>query len=77
VQVKLGVSTSQGNLGFPLHKETWGFHFGRIWALQLARNVGFPADLVAVGGTSSGKDLEIADFVDVVEDSNDLRWGRM
>jgi hypothetical protein len=54
------------NLGFPLHRETWGFHFGRIWGFQLAQNLGFPIDLVVMGGMSLGRDLEITDFVDVV-----------
>jgi hypothetical protein len=30
------------NLGFPHHRETWGFHFGRIWGFSLAQNLGFP-----------------------------------
>jgi hypothetical protein len=28
-------------------------------------------------GTSSRRDLEIIDFVDVVRDENKLKWGRM
>jgi hypothetical protein len=43
------ISVRVGNLGFPLQKETWGFHLGRIWGFQLARNLGFLPDLVAMG----------------------------
>jgi hypothetical protein len=39
--------------------------------------MGFPIELVAMGGMSSREDLDITDFVDVVWDGNDLRRGRM
>ena len=68
VSWKLGVSTSQGSMGFPLWKHL-GFPFGT--------KLGFSNKISRNGGMHSGRDLEIIDFVDVVEDENDLRWGRM
>jgi hypothetical protein len=57
---KLGVSTSQGNLGFPV-----------------GTKLGVSNRLSCNMGTSSSRDLEIADFVDVTKDGNNLRWGRI
>ena len=57
---KLGVSTSHGNLGFPVNMK-----------LKVSNRLSFDV------GMSSEQDLEIADFVDVVEDENKLTWERM
>jgi hypothetical protein len=68
VSWKLGFSTSQGNLEFSLDKNL-GFPIGT--------KLGVSNRLGCDDGTSSDIYLEIADFVDVVEDDTDLRWGRM
>jgi hypothetical protein len=65
---KLGVSTSQGNFGFPFWK-----NFGVFVGMKLKVS----SRLSCSRGTSSGKDLEITYFVDVLEDDNNLRWGRI
>jgi hypothetical protein len=61
---KLEVSTSQGNLGFPLWQNL-GF--------LVDTKLGVYNKLSCSGSMSLGEDLEIVDFVDVVGDDNDLR----
>jgi hypothetical protein len=62
-----------GNLGFPLHKETWGFHFGRIWLPLVDTKLGVSNRIGCSEGINLGRDLEIANFGDVSRDDNDLR----
>jgi len=58
---KLGVSTLQGNSRFPL------------W-----HNLGFSVDMkLGVSNVLGCKNEEIANFMDVFGDDNDLRWRRM
>jgi hypothetical protein len=66
VSWKLGVSTSEGNLWFPLH---WIFGF------LVGMKLGVSNRLSCYGSTISGRDF--ADFVDVFEDNNELRCGRI
>jgi hypothetical protein len=42
-----------------------------LWKLGVSNR------LSCAEGMSSRKDLQIIDFVDVVKDGNNLRWGRM
>jgi hypothetical protein len=57
-----------GNLGFPV-LQNLGFSVGT----KLGVSNGISCD----ERMSLRRDLEITDFVDVVEDGNNLRWGRM
>jgi hypothetical protein len=61
-----------GNWGFPLCKETWSFRFDRILGFLVDMKLGVSSRLNCNGGTSSGRDLEITDFVDVFKDDDDL-----
>jgi hypothetical protein len=56
------------NLGFPLWNNL-GF--------PVSTKLGVSSRLSCSGGMSSGRDLEIENFVDVVKDDNELKWGRM
>jgi hypothetical protein len=62
------ITVRVGNLGFPLWQNL-GFPVGT--------KLGVFSRLSCDGGTSLRRDLEIADFVDVVGNNDDLRWGRM
>jgi hypothetical protein len=65
--------------------ETWGFQFvGKLGVSTLVEfrvsngmKLGVYNKLTYSGGMSSGEELEITYFVDVVEDGSELRWGRM
>jgi hypothetical protein len=65
------------NLGFPLHRETWGFQFGRILRFLIGMKRRVSNRLGCNGGMSWSGDLEITYFVDVSRDENELMWGRM
>jgi hypothetical protein len=62
------IATRVENLGFPLWQNL-GFPLGT--------KLGVFRRLSCDGGMSLGRDLEIANFVDVVGDDNDLRWGKV
>jgi hypothetical protein len=66
-----------GNLGFPLHRETWGCQFNKKLGFPVGMKLRVSKKLSFHGSTSSGGELEITYFMDVVRDDNDLRWGRM
>jgi hypothetical protein len=48
-----------GNLGFPLQKETYGFHFTGFLGFHLAWNLGFPTDLVVTRARFRGETSHI------------------
>jgi hypothetical protein len=63
------------NSGFPLCRETWGFHFDRIYGFPFVTKLGVSNRIMR--GMSSGRHLNIKYVVDVTRDNNDLRQGRM
>jgi hypothetical protein len=74
VSWKLGVSTLT-KLGVSTRNETWGFHLEQNLGFALGIKLWVSCRLSYIGGTSSSGELKITNFVDVVCEDNELRWG--